>query len=448
MKTLSLLITTGALLFMASETFATPSTISLSLSEAESRALSASDQLKSSAADQKAAASQADAQFQYLLPKLSLTGNYTYYNAIPQITIFGTQPINFGTNSVYSLGPVLNYTLWDTFASRNAYAASSTLAAARAADHESASLQVLYNTRMAYVQVQLGLEELILIYNSLQLARAQDRDVSIRLRAGAASRLDRVTSQRSVLSYQIQFKQRQAELASSIRDLMTLLKDDTPYDLSKPGPDGVPTLTLALKLETLDSLLAKESSSDLIFPGDAQPQIRSQELQAKASDLSAKSTASAKYPKLDLTGGVTYNRPNIPNPIDYWQEYVGLTLTFPLFLGDPSRAQAASQRSQAESAWFRASQTRNNLERDFKKAQDLLTNLKDQQQLAFQDVQESQEQAKLYYAAYKVGKINLIDVQSANNQALQSKVNLARIVAQILNQIVTLKSISGEGHPL
>lgn len=57
---------------------------------------------------------------------------------------------------------------------------------------------------------------------------------------------------------------------------------------------------------------------------------------------------------------------------------------------------------------------------------------------------QSEEAAKLYYSSYKAGKNNLIDVQIANNQALQAKVGAARIDAQILNQLILLNALSGE----
>ncbi len=118
----------------------------------------------------------------------------------------------------------------------------------------------------------------------------------------------------------------------------------------------------------------------------------------------------------------------------------------PLFFGDPSRALSAQQRSQAEAADYRAKGAKEDLDRDFSKSQELLTSLQDQRQLAYKDVEESEEEAKLNYVSYKAGKLNYVDVQNANNLALQSKVAATRIDAQILNQIETLKSLSGDNH--
>ena len=71
------------------------------------------------------------------------------------------------------------------------------------------------------MQVQLGIEELRLINDSLGLSKAQSHDVLTRFHAGAAATIDVVTAGRSVLSYEIQLRQKQAELASALKDLLS-----------------------------------------------------------------------------------------------------------------------------------------------------------------------------------------------------------------------------------
>ena len=84
------------------------------------------------------------------------------------------------------------------------------------------------------------------------------------------------------------------------------------------------------------------------------------------------------------------------------------------------------------------------MDRDYEKAVALITSLRAQQKMSLEDVALSESAAKLYYQSYRAGKINLIDVQSANNRALNAKVNAARTNAQVLNQLFTLNLISGE----
>jgi outer membrane protein TolC len=103
-------------------------------------------------------------------------------------------------------------------------------------------------------------------------------------------------------------------------------------------------------------------------------------------------------------------------------------------------------RKQAEASRLSEEQTQVNLDRDYSKAVSYLESLREQQRLAEIDVKQSAESAQLYYRSYQAGKMNLIDVQAANNRALLSKVNAARISAQILDQLFDLQAISGEVH--
>lgn len=420
--------------------------IALTFQEAESLAVQNSNTLKAVHSDWQAADYQTAAQFQSLLPRLSIVGNYQYANYIPQVSIGPGPAIPFGTNSTYSVGPAVSYTVWDGLSSRRLYHSASLLAEARDQDVKSAKRQVLLSVRSAYIQVQLGVEELRLIQGSLDLARAQNRDVDIRFKAGSATRLDVVTSQRAVLSFEIQFKQRQANLSLSLRDLMTLLGRHESKILSRPGPPGTPNVDYVVRLDPLSKLLEREGQERFSEADSLYPTVRSQELQAKAYELAAKSQSGKEGPTIQVSGAVNYNLPSLPNPPKYWQEAVGVSLSMPLFFGDPSRALSAQQRSQAEAADYRAKGAKEDLDRDFSKSQELLTSLQDQRQLAYKDVEESEEEAKLNYVSYKAGKLNYVDVQNANNLALQSKVAATRIDAQILNQIETLKSLSGDNH--
>jgi len=155
---------------------------------------------------------------------------------------------------------------------------------------------------------------------------------------------------------------------------------------------------------------------------------------------------------VQLTGAVTYNQPNMPtavgaSPLQYWQESLGASVSMPLYLGDPTWRQTAAFRAQVVSAEERLNQLRIDLKTNFEKSNELLESLFERRKLAESDLSQSEEIAKLYYDSYKTGKVNLIDVQNANLQSLEAKVNAARIDAQILTQIMQLKAISGKEIP-
>ena len=435
--------------FLGSPTrsFASIDVLQLTLAQAERVATLSSQTLQAYRSDQRGAEFQAGAEFENLLPKLSLQASYQYFANIPQIALGDFPAIPFGTNSTYVFGANLTYTLWDFFSGQRAYQASSIMAQARVEDRRNAELQLLYSVRTAYVAVVLGLSELQVIQESLELANAQDQDVQARFRAGGAARLDKVTSRRSVLGYEIQLKQRQAELAASIRDLLALLGDSSSYPLSRPGPKGVPGITLAVSFDRLDDLLARESREMAQVPDNNQPGIRSQLLQSESMELNSESQSAKSYPAIQAMAGVSFNRPDIPDPPSYWQETLGVSLTLPLFLGDSSQKLADQWKSQADAALHRAFQLKSDLGRDFKKARELLASLREQRKLADRDIDESEDAAHLYYTSYRAGKLNLIDVQNANVQALQAKLNATRIDAQMLDELILLKSLSGKESP-
>jgi outer membrane protein TolC len=147
---------------------------------------------------------------------------------------------------------------------------------------------------------------------------------------------------------------------------------------------------------------------------------------------------------VQLSAKTTLEYPNGPVLENINQNTFTALLTMPIFEGSRTLHQADQKLKEAQASRFQSEQLKVDLNRDFKKAQDLLQSLKDQQKLAAQDVLKSDEVAKLFYKSYKAGQINLTDVQSANVRALISRVNAARIDAQILNQLITLKALSGK----
>ncbi|MEI6805245.1 MAG: TolC family protein [Myxococcaceae bacterium] len=406
-------------------------TLELSLQNAEQLALQTSDRLKATEIDIDVVKEQENAGFSGLFPKLSLQGNYTYLSTLPSLAIGppGTQKVTFGDHNNYSVGPTLNYTLWDTFASIKNFQALEKLKEAKKQDYAATKLQILFATRFAYIRVQLALEELHLVTASLELARSQQHDVQNRFKAGAGTQLDKLISNRQVLGFELQLKQKNAELALFSKDLTALLAINSLEDR---------------KLEPLQITLAHLKSIELSAPTKEQPQIKSLRLMTESLTSSASAQTAKLFPTVQLFASSTLAYPNGPVLNQINQNTIGLTLSIPLYIGDPTWHLAASKRREALAAKHRALQLQTDINRDFEKAHDMLSSLDEQKQLATEDVLKSAEVAQLYYSSYKAGRSNLTDVQSANNQALQSKVNAARIDAQILNQLVSLMALSGK----
>ncbi len=417
----------------------------LSLQNAEQQTLQTSDRLKAATLDVDVVTEQEGAGFAAILPRLSLNASYTYLSTLPSLSVGpGSPNITFGDHNNYSVGPALNYTLWDTLSSLKSYQALSKLKESRQQDRIGTELQLLFSVRAAYVRVQLALEELRLVNGSLDLAYAQNKDVSNRFHAGAATKLDTVLSSRQVLGFKLQFQQKQADLSAALKDLLALIGNKDLKNISQPGPPGVEHVSLVLQLDPLATTLSQLGRLEISAPTHQQPQIRSLQLLAESSERLASAQTAKLFPTIQLFASTTLAYPNGPVLNQINQNTIGLTLSLPLYLGDPTWHLAASKRLEAESAKHRAAQLKTDINRDFSKAREMLDSLREQQKLAAQDVSQSAEAARLYYSSYKAGKANLTDVETANNQALQSKVGAARIDAQILNQMIALMALSGE----
>jgi outer membrane protein TolC len=415
----------------------------LKLQEAEEQGLTFSNLIKSKQANQESAMEQVESKEKRLWPKLEIKGYYQYNFTLPEFAIMGTVPTIFGTYNNFAVGPYASYKLLDFKSERNTYEAASLMAKAKEEDKKSSKLQILRAIREAYIQVQRGLEELRLTNQTLELSKAQERDILIRYKNGASSKLDLVTAQRSVLGYEIQFQKRQADLSLRLQDLLSLIGQENSIEIKKPGPASLKKVSLVLKFDPIQKSLEEETGKNIPPPDENHPQLKSLDNQARSSDLTSSSYKSKQLPVLEIYGGVYYTQPNFPNPIQYWNEFAGVTLTMPLFMGDPASNQAAEQKKLAMATEFQREQTRTDLKRDYEKVKIDLESLNEQKALAEKDVAQSEIAAKLYYTAYKAGKVDLLEVQNANLQALEAKVSLTRTGTQILSNLALLKSLSG-----
>ncbi len=420
---------------------------SMSLKQAEARALRFSDQLKAIQSNTESAVDNSKAQFGKLLPGLTLSGYYQYNTYVPDVSLPfpGAAPIQFGSHNNYGVGPTLSYTLWDTGAQRAAYQASKLLAQSKKDQEINARAQTLFALRAAYVRLQLGLEELKLLYSSLKLAKSQQRDINANFHAGAASLLDRVDSNREVINFQLQFKQEQSVVQSDFQDLLNLVHvrvaDDQNDHLGPPGLSGV---NFALKLDGLESSLQAVSRWRLTPPSEEQPELRSFTALEKSSKEQARSAWAEHFPRLRISASTMVQYPYEVELKTVEQNTFMATISMPLFEGGQIHDRVEASQSAETAARYERDQAKRDLMNAYNKAMSQLQNLKAQRKLALLDVKSSEEAAKLYESSYRAGKINFIDVEAANNRALVARVNAARIDAQMLDSIFLLESISGK----
>lgn len=439
----------GLVLLFSSLAMAQSPKISLSLEQAEHQALQNSPALKAAAAGRDAASSQALSTKATLWPRLSIDGYYFYQTNVPEKDM-GFGKLVFGTHDNYALGPVLTYMLYDRGRERGAFDSLQALSEARSADFESRQAQLRLNLRVIYFRVQLASKSLAFTADALRLSMAQNRDIDLRTKAGAASRLDQMSSHKDSLTYQMRFNQAQTELARALRDLFALMGGGESLDTTRPVspevlrrlPSGVETPTLVVDLDLPEQTLGKFTSREFQKPAVDHPEAVALQKMAEASRFAAESARSGYWPRIQLQAKSQVIYPNFVIPEQAHQNTFGVNVSFPIFEGNLTPHQVSQKSSEFLMANYQREQRRQDFDRDWQKTQNILSGLRRQQKISQQNVQESQQIEKLTYDSYRSGRARYLDVQSANLRLLEAQVNAAEIDHQILEHTANLDYLS------
>jgi outer membrane protein len=426
----------------------------LTMAEAETAARAHALDVKAAGEESAAARSGADAAFSPLLPRLTLDGYARYATEVPTIALIpGAPAVPLGTHGSYSIGPTLNWTLWDEGALRKTWRAQQAGARSQEETERLVEAESTEATRLAYVQVQLARERVRLLADSVGLADAQYEDVSKRLRAGAVSRIDSLSSHQEDIQRRKDFLSAQADLSGALRELFQLTGLGAGLDLTRPVdvrvssalPAGLPEPTLRVALDSLAEVPVSLASAETAGgPSPDHPGVLVYARQADSERLSAAATAAGNWPTVQFQGGLAYEYPNFVIPQFVVQKTVGLTASMPLFEERRTSRQADRQKRLANAADRRRDLAIEQLSRDWDKARAALAALRDQEALDVTAVVESAELARLIYLAYQGGRRSYLDVQTYDLTALQAKVAAAQTRAQILIQLATLAQLSAQ----
>lgn len=423
----------------------------ISLRDAENLALKTSNEIKSFVALTAAANEQAGFAFAPLLPYWTVEAYYQYNTHVPSVelpgpisSLVGSLPV--GTHTPYSIGTTAVYTIWDTFTNLNAYKGAKYLAQSQKETEENTRQQVLLDTRLAYLKVQLSLEEMRAVEDSLKVVRSQFDDMDKRYNAGTVAQLDWMDSKREVLSYELQYEQQRNVVTNNVKDLFALLMLPTTVEIFPPDvlDPTFETLTPKIKFDSLDTVLEIANTWQIEPPSEKQPLLKSQTLLAQSYFAQADSEFGKYFPKFDISANSQIMYPDVIQLQRAFQNSFRASVSVPVFDGLRIQHRVSGLKQDALSAQFNHDQIRINFDRDYQKNLQTLANLKIQKEINKQDIEAAQKVAKLYYESYKGGQSLLINVQRANLQVLTTQVQGARISANIINQLFQLQYLSGK----
>ena len=387
-----------------------------------------------------------------LLPRLSLDGSWRYASEVPEFTpIPGRPPVVLGDHESWSMGPTVTWTAWDWGASWLAWQSVSLRRAAREAEVDGLRRQAELGASLAYFQVQMAAEQVRLVADSLKLAQAQYRDITLRQESGAASRIDLLQAHQEVLVRRRLLASARADLGGALQDLFartgrgldadTSLPIDEKSAAAMPADAAAPTLVVVL--EPLDAALAALGTVAARGPDPNHPSVAVQEKAAAAARSAASGMLASHLPRLAVTGRISREYPNGPELADITQKSAGLSVSMPLFEGGKTFRDEWEQRESAKASGKRAEKARRDLARDWRKASERLALLREQAAINETAARETGELADLVYEAYRAGQARFIEVQAANLKAMEAKVQEARTRVEMLGQLAVLKSLAG-----
>lgn len=423
----------------------------LQLAKAEDAALQASNLLKATELELKASTERNDSAYSLLWPRIALDGFDRYNTVVPEFSLVkGAPKQRFGDNNAYSVGLGATWTFWDSGNALNLYRAMGSAKDAKQSEVDGKRREVRLKARLSYFQTQLMAERTRLLADSLRLSQSQAKDIDLRLKAGASSRIDSLASKNDVLVRRGQYRSARADLALALRDLFALTGLGADLDPSVPqeassadkAPEDTEVATLTLKTQSLESSLSDLSKAENAPINPDLPQLKALKLAAQAARQQGDAYASQHWPKLQASARASVDYPNGPVLETIQQNSFSVSGSWPIFSFGQVSAQVAEQKDLAESAEKKALALASDFRRDWLKSKDRLKSLRDQKALDEESVAATESLYKLVYGSYQNGSSSFLEVQNAELRALESKVRLASTETQMLIELALLSSLS------
>ncbi len=405
----------------------------ISFKDAEKMAIKNSPQIIAQQHIVSSAYEQASATNVQRLPTLGFNAQSTFVSKIGRIDIpeLGLSK-EVGSHVNWSVGPTINFVVWDTGNILNKAKSLKKSAEAQGNTLDYDKRQVLLSARASYVGVQLAKEQVRLVKDALVLAKAQYNYIADRKKIGTGDDLDLTVAHQEMSDREKDLDEAEGALAASKRALVASLgiedEIEKADEVDVDPIDGV-----------LNQLLPRSSTA---FDAEAHPQVKALANMGASSKLAARSTLAGYFPKVTLQGSAGYQYPNLGENVVIQQNSLTLGLQMPIFEWGSINKSAQSQKFQAKAADEQRRQSMIDLTRDVSETRDWIGTYKKLQDANKKVVKDAVDVARLTFDSYKAGRVIFLDVQRANVKALTAKVDSARNDANLAAQISKLLALT------
>jgi len=346
------------------------------------------------------------------------------------------------TSTSFSIGSSMN--LFDGFATPNNIALARLNLEAATADLERARDDIRVAVARAYVQVLYDYEIVDVARKQIELDDAQVSRLEALAATGKAAQAEVSQQKASRAQSSVTLVQAENNLRLALLDLAQLLEFSSPEGFSIERP--VVEIDRIL-LDTPERIYA-----DAVM---TRPAVQAEELRLKGMEKSLKIAQGARYPTLSLSAGLGtdyYTTSNTAYPQEkFWNQlhnnfsqYVGLSLSVPIFSKFQIRNNIRSAQVQQELQQIQLDKTKQSLYKEIQQAHSNAVAAEAKYQASAHAATAAEDAFRLTQAKYENGKATITEFNESRNQLLKTQSDRVQATYEYLFQSRLLDFYRGD----
>ncbi len=292
------------------------------------------------------------------------------------------------------------------------------------ADLQKAREDVSVAVAQAYVQILYNMELLDVARSQVSIDSLQVERLSAMESSGKASKVQ-VAQQKAALG-QSRLSETQAvnSLRLSLLDLSQLLE--------LPSPEG---FSVARPSVSVDGLLLSDPEDIYTQAVACKPSIQAEQFRLDAAEYSIKNAKGVRLPSLMASGGIGTNYytmsshssdPFADQIKNNFSQYLGLSLSIPIFSGFQTRNQIRSAELSRTNQALQLENSKKSLYKEIQQAYYNAVAAREKFRSSLDASAGAKESYELVLAKYENGKANITEFNEARDSFLESQSNLAR----------------------
>ena len=292
------------------------------------------------------------------------------------------------------------------------------------ADLQKAREDVSVAVAQAYVQILYNMELLDVARSQVSIDSLQVVRLSAMESSGKASKVQ-VAQQKAALG---QSRLSETQAANSLR--LSLL--DLSQLLELPSPEGFSVVRPSV---SVDGLLLSDPEDIYTQAVACKPSIQAEQFRLDATEYSIKNAKGARLPSLMASGGLGTNYytmsshssdPFADQIKNNFSQYLGLSLSIPIFSGFQTRNQIRSAELSRTNQMLQLENSKKSLYKEIQQAYYNAVAAREKFRSSLDAEASAKESYELVLAKYENGKANITEFNEARDSFLESESNLAR----------------------